>query len=428
MGKHVFISNGSRIYDVDEATSVELEECLEGGTDLDELLERLGLGIVTAMQPEALSDPPLRSLSLAVSQTCNLACGYCYAQGGNFGAPSRNMLPDVAERAIHRLFEDVPPGERVALAFIGGEPLVNRALIRRATALAVELAEERRVEVRFSITTNGTLLPAEDAAFFERYGFAVTVSVDGLGDTHDRLRPFAGGGGSFQRVVDNLRPLLAAQRRMQVSARVSVTPLNANVFETVDGLIALGFHSVGISPVLHSPSGASELELADFKGLLDQMILCGDEFQRRTIAGERYPFANLSTALMELHRGTHRPYPCGAGASYLGVSATGELTACHRFVNDEAGAMGTLSGGIDVPRRTAWLQERHVDRQEPCRSCWARYLCGGGCHHEAIHRGRPACDFIRGWLLYCLEAYVRLFDACPQYFSSGAAAAASRDR
>jgi hypothetical protein len=38
----------------------------------------------------------------------------------------------------------------------------------------------------------------------------------------------------------------------------------------------------------------------------------------------------------------------------------------------------------------------------------ARYLCGGGCHHEVIARGRPACDYIRGWLHYCLQAYVRL--------------------
>jgi uncharacterized protein len=25
-----------------------------------------------------------------------------------------------------------------------------------------------------------------------------------------------------------------------------------------------------------------------------------------------------------------------------------------------------------------------------------------------MKRGRPACDYIRGWLHYCLEAYMRL--------------------
>ena len=116
----------------------------------------------------------------------------------------------------------------------------------------------------------------------------------------------------------------------------------------------------------------------------------------------------MLNALREIDRGTHRPYPCGAGAGYLGVSADGELAACHRFVGDEDGAMGSLADGIDRARQADWLGERHVHRQEPCRSCWARYLCGGGCHHEVIARGRPACDYIRGWLHYCLEAYLRL--------------------
>ncbi len=70
--------------------------------------------------------------------------------------------------------------------------------------------------------------------------------------------------------------------------------------------------------------------------------------------------------------------------------------------------MGSLAEGVDLKLQTEWLAERHVHRQEPCRTCWARYLCGGGCHHEVIRRGRPACDYIRGWLHYCIEAYVRL--------------------
>ena len=70
--------------------------------------------------------------------------------------------------------------------------------------------------------------------------------------------------------------------------------------------------------------------------------------------------------------------------------------------------MGSLDAGVDRSRQRRWLTERHVHRQEPCRGCWARYLCGGGCHHEVIHRGRPACDYIRGWLHYCLGAYLRL--------------------
>ena len=44
-------------------------------------------------------------------------------------------------------------------------------------------------------------------------------------------------------------------------------------------------------------------------------------------------------------------------------------------------------------------------------------LCGGGCHHEAMGRGRIACDYIRGWLHFCLQAYIRLSDKRPDLFS-----------
>jgi uncharacterized protein len=117
-----------------------------------------------------------------------------------------------------------------------------------------------------------------------------------------------------------------------------------------------------------------------------------------------------------LHRGTHRPYPCGAGAGYFGVSAEGELFACHRFVGDEQRQLGNVVAGIDRERQAQWLDDRHVDAQHPCRGCWARYLCGGGCHHEVLRRGRPACEYIRSWLHYCLEVYVRMSAARPDYF------------
>jgi uncharacterized protein len=176
---------------------------------------------------------------------------------------------------------------------------------------------------------------------------------------------------------------------------------------------------VGFSPMLAAPNGTGEMQADDLEIMLGEMIDCGQAYERHVLAGRRYPFANMMNAMRELQRGTHRPYPCGAGAGYLGVSADGDLAACHRFVGDEEGAMGSLAAGIDRERQADWLAMRHVHRQEPCRSCWARYLCGGGCHHEVIRRGRPACDYIRGWLHYCLGAYLRL-SAAPAGVPAGA--------
>jgi len=175
--------------------------------------------------------------------------------------------------------------------------------------------------------------------------------------------------------------------------------------------------------MLNSPSGREEMSREDLTRMLEGMVACGLAFERRTIAGERYPFANMLQALREIHKGTHRPYPCGAGAGYLGVSASGDLFACHRFVDDDAGALGSLAAGVDRARQADWLRDRHVLRQSPCNTCWARFLCGGGCHHETIAHERRSCDYVRGWLHYCLGAYARLSASAPALFGRDAAEA-----
>src|SRR5207237_4426145 len=134
-----------------------------------------------------------------------------------------------------------------------GEPLLARQVIRVAVERAAQLSAARGVKVGYSITTNGTLLTSEDAEFFEQYGFAVSISIDGIGDTHDQQRPFKSGMGSSARILKRIEPLLSRQVRMQVSARVTVTPRNLELPRILDELIALGFHSVGFSPMLSAP-------------------------------------------------------------------------------------------------------------------------------------------------------------------------------
>jgi uncharacterized protein len=419
----LLVVNGTRLYHLSAPAADQFRAAMNArdSVGLEQMLIELGLDAPAAIDDRPLENPPTHALSLAVAQKCNLGCTYCYAQQGTFGGAAKAMSCETARRSVDLLLDGHLPGSRVTLAFLGGEPLANRRVVRDATFYAAERALSQGVAAQFSITTNGTLLTEDDAEFFEEHGFAVTISLDGSREEHDRLRPFRDGSGSYDRILARARPLLNRQRRMQVSARVTVTPSNLNLPATLDELIGLGFHSVGFSPLLRSPSGLEEMDATQLARMLENLIACGLAFERRLLRGERYPFLNMVNALRELHRGTHRPYPCGAGAGYFGVSADGDLAACHRFVDDPDGVMGDIATGIDRARQNTWLAERHVHFQEPCKSCWARYLCGGGCHHEVLARGRPACDFIRGWLHYTIQAYGRLVRLAPDYFEAGLA-------
>lgn len=414
----LLVVNGSRLYNLPNDILAQIESLLEKKDEeaVSNMLCALGLDAPLAIDDTPLTSPPIHAISLAIAQKCNLGCTYCYAQQGDFGGAAKNMPLETAYRSIDLLLERCSANGRVNIAFLGGEPLSNRPVLQKATEYALKQATKRNIEVRFSITTNGTLLTAEDALFFEQHSFAVTISLDGVGEVHNRLRPFKSGVGSFEQIMSRLKPLLEHQKRMQVSARVTVTPYNMNLAQALDYFISLGFHSVGFSPLLRAPNGHNEMGEQDLIKMLEAMITCGLAFERQVLSGKRYPFLNMVNALREIHRGTHRPYPCGAGAGYLGISADGELAACHRFVGDSAGAMGNLENGIDQEKQNSWLAGRHVHYQEPCNKCWARYLCGGACHHEVIARGRTACDFIRGWLHYTLQAYGRLSRLAPGWF------------
>jgi len=418
----LLVVNGTQLYELSATVATDYASLLDAGDEagLNRLLTAHGLDAPPVIDDQPLAPMPAHALSLAIAQKCNLGCGYCYAQQGAFGGAPRNMSWDTAKASIDLLLRDAAAGQRLNLAFLGGEPLVNRPVLRQATEYAAEAAAQRGLAIGFSITTNGTLLNVDDAEFFERHGFAVTVSLDGDAETHDRLRPFKNGRGSYDRIIERLQPLLRQQRRMQVSARVTVTPQNLDLPRTLDQFIELGLHSVGFSPLLRAANGREELADEGLMAMLEGMIACGLRFEQQVLAGVRYPFLNMVNALRELRRGTHRPYPCGAGAGYFGVSADGALSACHRFVGDKDGQLGSLANGIDRQRQSEWLASRHVHQQTPCSGCWARYLCGGGCHHEVLARGRGACDYIRGWLHYTIQAYGRLAHLAPDWFGDGA--------
>src|SRR5262249_16351444 len=144
-GRHLFVADGSRLFDVDTALFGRLKQAEEtGGSDaFAALLQEVGLGGGPPIDDPPRDPPPPHALSPAVAQKCNLGCTYCYAQQGEFGGAAKNMALEQAERAVDLLIEGAAPGARLNLAFLGGEPLVNRPVLQAATVRAAADAKRR---------------------------------------------------------------------------------------------------------------------------------------------------------------------------------------------------------------------------------------------------------------------------------------------
>jgi uncharacterized protein len=361
------------------------------------------------------ADTEPSAISLNLAQSCNLACSYCYADEGRFGGQQRSMSADIALATIEQFIKNAPK-KRVTIGFIGGEPFVNRATLYQSVAYAKEVAAACGISVGFSVTTNGTLITPEDITWLRENAFAVSVSIDGgagINDLHRRDRRETG---SFDRIVRNLQPLLAHPGHAKIAARATIARDDLRILERVDALGAIGFPEVGVSPLRTSPQPELVFAPDDWSVFLQEMIRTAEAEWERVLAGGQFRFSNLAIALKEIHKGSCRPLPCGAAANYVSVNADGNYFSCHRTIDDPRFALGTLATGLDRSARERFLQSRLVDRQEPCRSCWARYLCGGGCHAEVIESGRDSCDYIRGWLEYCLSYYNRLLSIRPDLF------------
>jgi uncharacterized protein len=410
LGSHLFLADGSRIYDIDEPLRRQLSALADslGAEELWDLLGLDGRPTRSFIDERPSPAPPLSAISLNVAQACNMACSYCYADEGRFGGKARMMAPDIARRAVDRLIAEAQPGADLLLGFMGGEPLLNRDLVHAIVPHATERGAAAGHRVRFSITTNATLLTPADARLFAAHPFAVQVSLDGPAIVNDLQRTMRNGSGSYERVVRGLDVLDRHGRPRQLSARVTVTRNTGALLPVLEHLIGLGFDDVGFAALAVSPRAGQSLDADGFAFLLREMLACGRKALSEIRRGRAFPFSNFLTAMEQIHRGSHRPYPCGAGAAYLSASAEGRLFACHRLVDEPAFAMGDVATGSDREARARHLQASHVDRMEPCRTCWARYLCGGGCYHEVAKRGRPGCDYIRGWLEFCLGAYAEL--------------------
>ena len=362
----------------------------------------------------------VKNLVMHVAHTCNLNCGYCYAEAGLYKGKATIMTEDRAREYVDWLFEQADPDTKtLGLTFFGGEPLLNPAVVRAGAAHAQKRAKETGRQISFGITTNGTLVNDDIAQFLQDIGATVTVSLDAIGKANDRLRPFHSGKGSYEKVMERIRPLL--DRKIAV-ARVTVTKLNLDVVHTVQTLLDAGFREVGCSPV-DAKNPAYDLDGAAYDTLLAGFQELTRRYVEHAVRDEYYGFSNIQNIVKAVHNGHNKEYPCGAGVGMVAGAPNGKMSLCHRFVGEEDYVLGSLQdGGLDAQKRSEMLDRINLAERSDCGTCWARYVCSGGCHHvNFLFEGEPSktylthCDWLRAWYRTGIETYADLLQRNPSF-------------
>jgi uncharacterized protein len=354
-----------------------------------------------------------------VTRACNLACTYCFSQGGTFGGRPSVMSVETAKEAVAFVGKLLATSARpyITVDLFGGEPLLARAAVY---TLARGLQDLNRsglpTKVKIRVLTNGTVY---DQKTFEVLAEepdlnVVFVTFDAFREAQEKNRPFRGRAraSSYDAVLGNLQRIMGAGIPYAVSCQV---PYPYNYIGAADELHRLGVEQLEIRLLLHHVFGRADLPAVfedDIELWKKQYLAYTDYFleylsnpRRSRHIDRRSVFGDYAKALRQAH-GSPQTLGCGLVEDLMAIGCDGRLLPCHCFPQEEL-EIGHVRTGIDAPRyaRIAqWLlaeAQLRIDH-ERCRNCYAKRICCGGCYAASYDRaGRfeplpeSSCQFTR---------------------------------
>ncbi len=324
--------------------------------------------------------PHLKALCLNLAHECNMRCMYCFAGKGSYGG-ERGLMPlEVAQKSVDFLLLNSGPLSKLEIDFFGGEPLLDFPVLKETVLYGRKKAQEVGKEIRFTLTTNCLLLNSEVIEFLNRMNMRVVLSIDGKKDDHDKFRVLPGGGGTQDIVLTRIRDFLSSRGKKLYYLRGTYTSSTLNFLENALYLFDLGYDEVSMEPVVAIPEEPFSLKKENLPQIFKQYELLVREIDRRERGGRELHFFHFEVDTTGLTCVSKRLSGCGAGVEYLAVTPGGALFPCHQFVGREGFKMGDVFKGIENEERLEDFKNLNFLEKEKCRSCWARYLCSGGCH------------------------------------------------
>ena len=325
----------------------------------------------------------VKALCLHIAHDCNLACRYCFAEEGEYHGRRALMSFEVGKKALDFLMDHSGNRRNLEVDFFGGEPTLNFGVVKRLVEYGRSQEEARNKRFRFTLTTNGVLLDDEIMEFCNREMANVVLSIDGRKEINDFMRPFRGGQGSYDRIVPKFRKFADSRNQEKYYVRGTFTHYNTDFSKDVLHLADLGFKQISVEPVVAPPEADYAITEDDVPQICAEYDRLAAEMVRRKREGNDFNFFHF---MIDLEGGPcvyKRLSGCGSGTEYLAVTPWGDLYPCHQFVGQEAFLLGNVDTGITRQEICDEFKLCNVYAKEPCRDCFARFYCSGGCAANA---------------------------------------------
>lgn len=292
---------------------------------------------------------PLDHLAVYLSNSCNLACSYCYVAVNQ--GPAARLSLDKIQRAVDEFVAKVPP-ERRKITFIGGEPLLDWPLFQEAARYARAATGPEGVLQTF---TNGTLLTPDKVAFFDEIGVHCTVSIDGKKEDNDRHRVYykTTERSVYDDAMERLRPLGKS------NLGVSLVFTSATVDRLLSNVAA--FHEMGFGRITFNPELYEVWPEAKI-AVMKKVLLGLSRWYRALLdAGVRPPQLQILYAVLEAVENAQTNDRWWHDCHNMTLGPDGKYYSCDKALSFPVGHAADLRAG-DTEKGVDWTErQRQLD-------------------------------------------------------------------
>ncbi|EMS69943.1 Cys-rich peptide radical SAM maturase CcpM [Ruminiclostridium cellobioparum] len=335
----------------------------------------------------------IQKITLQLTQNCNLNCSYCAYSGGYYNRTHTKSRMDfeIAKRSIDFLLGHSEDNKEINIGFYGGEPLLEKGLIRKCINYAKENCFGKKLS--FTITTNGTLLNENIVQLFVENDVYLVISLDGPKEVQDKNRKFACTSKStFEIVMRNVSFIKEKYPNYYKNICFNAVLDQENEFCCIDNFFR-DFDLVKEAMVLASeinPNSKKEHVKNDqtfinnykyeiFKlflsrlGRLDQSYV--SKLVKTYFISLEKTFAQLKLT-EKLPEKAHHGGPCIPGSQRLFIDTLGNFYPCERVSEtSEIMKIGNIFDGFNYDNIREILNIGKLSESK-CKNCWAFRFCG----------------------------------------------------
>lgn len=324
----------------------------------------------------------IKALCLNITHDCNLRCKYCFADEGKYHGARKIMSLEVAKKAIDFVIAHSGPRKNIEIDLFGGEPLIAIKEIKEIIKYAREQEKVHNKVIRFTMTTNATLLNDEIMEYMDKEMGNIVLSIDGRPEVNDKVRTRVDGSGTYEGILPKIKEMVDRRDKSKTYyVRGTFTHENIDFYNDIKHLADLGFKEISVEPVVLPDEHPLSLKEEDLPTIFENYDKLYEDMLERYENGNEFKFYHFNIDLQGGPCVYKRISGCGAGHEYIAVTPDGDIYPCHQFVGNEDFKLGTIfNEDKDINWEiTKTFKSAHIYNKPACRECWARFYCSGGC-------------------------------------------------